>query len=34
MGGGTWRFAAGQPLRLDSGAQLAPLEIGYKTYGR
>ncbi|MBL8555499.1 MAG: homoserine O-acetyltransferase [Phenylobacterium sp.] len=32
-GGGTWRFPANQPLRLDSGAQLAPLEIGYKTYG-
>ena len=28
-GGGTWRFPAGQPLRLDSGATLAPLEIGY-----
>jgi len=33
-GGGTWRFAADQPLRLDSGAALAPLEIAYKTYGR
>jgi len=33
-GGGTWRFPATQPLRLDSGAKLAPLEIGYKTYGR
>ncbi|THD60563.1 homoserine O-acetyltransferase [Phenylobacterium sp.] len=33
-GGGTWRFPAGKPLRLDSGATLAPLEIGYKTYGR
>ena len=33
-GGGTWRFAADQPLRLDSGATLAPLEIAYKTYGR
>ena len=33
-GGGTWRFAADRPLRLDSGATLAPLEIGYKTYGR
>jgi homoserine O-acetyltransferase len=33
-GGGTWRFPASQPLRLDSGATLAPLEIGYKTYGR
>ena len=34
IGGGTWRFPASQPLRLDSGATLAPLEIGYKTYGR
>lgn len=33
-GGGTWRFPASQPLRLDSGARLTPLEIGYKTYGR
>jgi len=33
-GGGTWRFPESQPLRLDSGAQLAPLEIAYKTYGR
>lgn len=33
-GGGTWRFAGDRPLRLDSGATLAPLEIGYKTYGR
>jgi homoserine O-acetyltransferase/O-succinyltransferase len=32
--GGTWRFPADQPLRLDSGATLSPLEIGYKTYGR
>jgi len=32
--GGTWRFPAGQALRLDSGATLAPLEIAYKTYGR
>lgn len=31
--GGTWRFPAGQGLRLDSGARLEPLEIGYKTYG-
>ncbi len=31
--GGTWRFPADQPLRLDSGASLAPLEIGYQTYG-
>ncbi len=33
-GGGTWRFTADQPLRLDSGAILLPLEIAYKTYGR
>ncbi len=32
-GGGTWRFPADQPLRLDSGASLGPLEIAYKTYG-
>ncbi|MCW5758708.1 MAG: homoserine O-acetyltransferase [Phenylobacterium sp.] len=32
-GGGTWRFPATRPLRLDSGATLAPLEIAYKTYG-
>src|SRR5262245_2570376 len=32
-GGGVWRFPATQPLRLDSGASLAPLEIAYKTYG-
>lgn len=32
--GGTWRFPAGQSLRLDSGASLSPLEIAYKTYGR
>jgi homoserine O-acetyltransferase len=32
-GGGTWRFAANKPLRLQSGATLAPLEIAYKTYG-
>jgi homoserine O-acetyltransferase len=31
--GGTWRFAADQPLRLESGATLSPLEIGYQTYG-
>ncbi len=31
--GGVYRFPADQPLRLDSGALLAPLEIGYKTYG-
>jgi homoserine O-acetyltransferase len=33
-GGGTWRFPESQPLRLDSGATLAPLEIAYKTYGK
>jgi len=32
-GGGTHRFRADQPLRLDSGALLSPLEIAYKTYG-
>ncbi len=32
-GGGTLRFPADQPLRLDSGAVLAPLDIAYKTYG-
>ena len=31
--GGVWRFPASQPLALDSGATLAPLEIAYKTYG-
>ncbi|MET0273474.1 MAG: homoserine O-acetyltransferase, partial [Phenylobacterium sp.] len=31
--GGTMRFPAGKPLRLDSGARLEPLEIAYKTYG-
>lgn len=31
--GGTMRFPAGKALRLDSGARLDPLEIGYKTYG-
>src|SRR6185312_133575 len=33
-GGGTWRFPAAAPLRLDSGATLSPLEVAYKTYGR
>lgn len=33
-GGGTWRFPADRPLRLDSGAALAPLDVAYKTYGR
>ena len=32
--GGTMRFPANRPLRLDSGAKLAPLEIAYNTYGR
>jgi homoserine O-acetyltransferase len=32
--GGTLRFPASKPLRLDSGASLAPLEIAYNTYGR
>ena len=31
--GGTWRFPAHQPLRLDSGAQLDNLEIAYRTWG-
>jgi homoserine O-acetyltransferase len=31
--GGTLRFPAGKALRLDSGAELEPLEIAYKTYG-
>lgn len=33
-GGGVWRFPADQPLRLDSGAVIAPLEVAYRTYGR
>lgn len=32
--GGTMRFPANRPLRLDSGARLAPLEVAYNTYGR
>ena len=32
-GGGLHSFPADQPLRLDSGALLSPLEIAYKTYG-
>jgi homoserine O-acetyltransferase len=32
-GGGVWRFPADQPLRLDSGATLSPLEVAYTTYG-
>jgi len=31
--GGTWRFPARQPLRLDSGAMLENLEIAYRTWG-
>jgi len=31
--GGTMRFPSSKPLRLDSGATLAPLEIAYETYG-
>jgi homoserine O-acetyltransferase len=31
--GGTWRFPAQQPLRLDSGATLENLEIAYRTWG-
>ena len=33
-GGGVWKFPVDQPLRLDSGGELAPLEVAYKTYGR
>ncbi len=33
-GGGVQRFGARQPLRLESGALLAPFEVAYKTYGR
>jgi homoserine O-acetyltransferase len=31
--GGTMRFPAGKPLRLDSGASLSPIEVAYQTYG-
>ena len=32
--GGTWRFPANEPLRLDSGGVIEGLEIAYQTYGR
>ncbi|MDP3659329.1 homoserine O-acetyltransferase [Phenylobacterium sp.] len=32
-GGGVHRFPSDRPLRLESGASLAPLEVAYKTYG-
>lgn len=32
-GGGTWRFPANEPLRLDSGGVIEGLEVGYQTYG-
>jgi homoserine O-acetyltransferase len=32
--GGTLKFPANRPLRLDSGATIEALEIAYKTYGR
>jgi len=32
--GGTWRFPASEPLRLDSGGMIEGLEIAYQTYGR
>ena len=31
--GGVWRFPTDKPLQLDSGAQFAPLEMAYQTYG-
>ena len=31
--GGVMTFALDKPLHLESGAQLAPLQIAYKTYG-
>ncbi len=33
-GGGVWQFPVDQPLGLDSGGELAPLEVAYKTYGK
>jgi homoserine O-acetyltransferase len=32
--GAVMRFAAGKPLRLDSGAKIDGLEVAYNTYGR
>lgn len=32
--GGVWRFPAGQPLRLDSGARIDNLEVAWASYGR
>ncbi len=32
--GGTWRFGADKPLRLDVGGALTQLEVAYNTYGR
>ena len=32
--GGTWRFPANEPLRLDSGGVIKGLEIAYQTYGQ
>jgi homoserine O-acetyltransferase len=31
--GGTWRFPASEPLRLDSGGVIEGLEVAYQTYG-
>jgi homoserine O-acetyltransferase len=32
--GGTWRFPASEPLRLDSGGVIEGLEIAYQHLGR
>jgi homoserine O-acetyltransferase len=32
--GGTWRFPASEPLRLDSGGIIEGLEVAYQTYGQ
>ena len=32
--GGVWRFPAGQPLTLDSGARIDGLEVAWASYGR